>query len=182
MIELSIRLDWTADEGDRSEIEFSIFFFFCLWQIATMATSPTATLTCTTHRAMKIRRCGCVSRESCSAIARLLPTSKLKVLRKVRNLVIPSFPSIKDYCFSFHPSLFWFFWTSNFKSFSISWLIGRIRTDPLSRCFRSWTTRRKDRPTRGSYSGKKLKVQIFKKIYITHFDMDYKNKKSCCAM
>ena len=154
MIELSIRLGWTTDEGDRSEIEFYVFFFFLfsfIWQIATMATSLTATLTCTTRQAMRIRRCGCVSRGSCSAIARPSQTSRSKVSRKVQNSVILSFPSIKGYwVFLCHPSIVL---VNKLKIFFSGWC--RIRTDPLSRCLRSWTTRRKDWPTRGSYSGKK---------------------------
>ena len=37
----------------------------------------------------------------------------------------------------------------------------RVRTDPLSRCLRSWTTRRKDRTTGGSYSGETTSFEPF---------------------
>lgn len=85
VIELCTRLDWTADEGGSIGNWIScLCVYFRLWQIATMATSPTAIPTCTTRRATRIRRCGCVSNASCSAIAPPSPTSRSKVSKKVR--------------------------------------------------------------------------------------------------
>lgn len=81
---------WSSAAGSSliSVIECSIFYFW--WQTATMVTFPTAIPICTTRRAMKIRRCDCVSRGNSSAIAPPSPTSRLKVSRKVRTGYFPT--------------------------------------------------------------------------------------------